>query len=498
MHAQIGDRAAAGVIWLTLQKWAIRLSGIVTIAILTRFLSPEDFGVVAAASTVLPFFALLADLGFATYIVQADRADDEVLSTGFWFSLIAGVVLTVLLVVIAPVLGLLFQSDQVAPVLQVLALSVIVTGVSSVPIAVLRRRMEFRRLAIQGAISAGVAQVVAIGMTLGGLGVWALVGQALSQPFVLGVMAWATAGFRPRALFSWEKFHTMVRFGSQVLGVEFVAMLRAWAEAAIVTAALGLPALGYLNIAQRLVQVVQDLTGSALAPVSTVAFAKIREDRAHLLDSYLRALRLIYVVVSAPLTVVAVAAPLIVPLLFGAGWEPSFQVAQLLALAGIMVVGATLDHGLHYGTGRPGVWFCYAAVVDAVTVATTAVAVRWGLVGVGSGFLVVATLATVVRWFLVSRLLGARPSRIARPFGFLSIAVVASGAAGLLTMSVTDGQPALLRILAVSLAVAGVHLLIVWVLARPALAEVASYLRRLRQPAETADHRLRLNERSDP
>ena len=66
----------------------------------------------------------------------------------------------------------------------------------------------------------------------------------------------------------------MARFGSQVLGVEFVAMCRALAETAIISATLGMAALGYLNIAQRIVQIVQDLTGAALLPVSTVAFSR--------------------------------------------------------------------------------------------------------------------------------------------------------------------------------------------------------------------------------
>lgn len=489
----VGRQAASGVFWLTVQKWVIRLFGFVMIAILTRLLTPEDFGVVAAASSVLPFFYLLADLGFSAYIVQADTADRRMLSTGFWFSTIAGLLLCGLVAGLAPVFGSVFGSDEVVPVLQVMALAVVLVAVASVPIALLRRAMRFRALAVQGTIAAFVAQVIAVTMAFTGFGVWALVGQVLGTAAVTAVLAWMTAGWRPSFAFSRTEFTTMARFGSQVLGVEFVGMCRVFAETAIISGALGMAALGYLNIAQRLVQIVQDLTGSALLPVSSVAFAKIRDSAERLRRAYVRALRMTYALMTPPLTVVAVASPLIIPIIFGKGWTESAPVAQILALAGIVVVGATLDHGLFYGLGKPGRWFVYAVVVDACTVATTAVTARWGLVAVALGFLVIAVLATVSRWFLVARLLEASPRTPAGPFGFLVASVVVGFGAGWAALALSDGLLPIVRILIVGFAVLVADLVLVRLLARPVFDDVVETLSRFgrgtRIPAPQKDGR---------
>lgn len=474
--ASVSEQTASGVLWLTVQKWVIRLSGFVTIAILTRFLSPADFGTVAAATAVLPFFYLLADLGFTAYIVQADTTSRRMLSTGFWFSTIAGFLLCAALVGIAPLGGLVFRSDEVVPVLQVLATAVILTAVSSVPTALLRRNMRFRALAVQGTIAAITAQAIAIAMTLTGFGVWALVGQALASMLVTAVLAWIAAGWRPAFAFSRREFTTMARFGSQVLGVEFVAMCRALAESAIISATLGMAGLGYLNIAQRIVQIVQDLTGSSLLPVSTVAFARIRDSAGRLRGAYIRALRMTYATMSPPLTLVAVAAPLIIPIVFGDGWTQSGRVAQILALAGVMVVGATLDNGLFYGLGKPGRWFTYALIVDVVTVATTAITVQWGLEAVAYGFLGVAGLATVSRWFLVAKLLQESPRKLAGPSGFLAAAVVAGGGTGWATLAVSEGLHPLVRIAVIGLAVLLACLAVALLLARPVIDDISTYL----------------------
>ncbi|WP_116950088.1 lipopolysaccharide biosynthesis protein [Jiangella endophytica] len=472
----VGRQAAAGVLWLTVQKWAVRLSGLVTIAVLTRFLSPEDFGVVAAASTVLPFFYLLADLGFAAYIVQVDHAGRRLLSTAFWFSALAGVVLGVAVVAAAPLFGLAFDSGEVVPVLQVLALAVLATALGSVPTAILRRAMRFRTLAIQGTVASVVAQVVAVAMVLAGSGVWALVGQVLTVQGLTALLAWTAARWWPSFTFSRRQFAVMARFGGQVLGVECVAVCRQWAETAIVSVGLGMAALGYLNIAQRLVQIVQELTGAALLPVTMVAFAKIRDSADRLREAYLRALRMTYAVLAPPLTLLAVGAPLILPLVFGDGWEESVPVAQILALAGIMVVGATLDHGLFYGLGRPGRWFGYALAIDILTVATTALTVRWGLVGVATGFLVVAAVATASRWFLVARLLRTRPWTLAGPFGFLAAAVPVGAAVGWIVMTATAWLPPIVGVALTGLAILVAYAGATAVLAPSVITDIAGYL----------------------
>ncbi len=476
----VGEQATRGIIWLTAQKWAARLFGFVTIIILTRLLTPADFGTVAAASTVLPFFYLLSDLGFAAYIVQVEKTDRRMLSTAFWFSMSAGIVLCAVLVSIAPWLGLIFGDADVIPVMRALSLWVLATAVGSVPLAIMRREMRFSAIAGQATVAALGAQVVAIIMAFNGLGVWALVGQSLTAPVLSTILLWFSVRWRPGLGFSRTDFVRMTRFGSKVLGVEFVAMLRASGEAAVISSTLGLAKFGFMNIAQRLVQMVQDLTGGAIVPVTQVAFAKIRNDADRLRDAYIRALRLTYAALSLPMTFVAVAAPLIVPIVFGNGWNESFAVAQILALAGSLSIGAWLDHGLFYGVGKPGRWFIYALVIDALTLGTTVAMVHLGLVAVSWGFVVVCVVATVVRWFLTSRLLGARWYRVAGPFCYLVVVTIVAGSAGWSARLLTSDLPPLLSVTIIGVVIMIVHLVVTRLIARTVVNEAVRILARTR------------------
>jgi O-antigen/teichoic acid export membrane protein len=413
---QLGRQAASGVLWLAAQKWAVRVSGFATLIVLTRTVSVHDFGVVAAAMTVIPMVYLLSDLGFSTYLLQTDHIDQHSLSTAFWTSVAAGALLSGGLWALAPLLAEAFRTPDLAPVLRALVLSVVPTVLAGVPLAMLRRSMRFRSVAVQALIAAVLAQVVAVVVALQGGGVWALVSQLVVSQWVIAVLAWRSARWLPSLWLSPRLFGRMATFGLRVSAVDLVATTRMWAESWIITVSLGTTALGLINIAVRLVQVAQELTAASLVPVSTVVFAKVRESTERLRGTYVKALGVAYAVVSGMMTLIVVTAPVLIPLLFTDKFRHSVAPAQALSIAGIITLGAMLDHGLFYGLGRPGAWLAYAVVVDAATVATTAVAVRWGIAGVAVGFVFVAVLATAARWVLVGRLVGMRSRAVARPF----------------------------------------------------------------------------------
>lgn len=453
----LGKSAAAGTLWLTGQKWVARLSGLVTIAILTRLISPQDFGVVAAASTITPFVLLLADLGLSTYVVQEKSLNQRLLSTGFWYSASMAAFLAAAMIICSPLIAATFRLPEAAPVLRGLSISVVLVVLGSVPTALLRRRMHFRLLAFQGLIATVAAQVVAIMLAFRGAGAWALVAQLIVSQAIACGLAWRAARWRPRLEFSRSDFIDMARFGGKVVTVDLVATIRATAEAAIISNALGAAALGYLAIAQRLVQVVQELGAAALVPVSTVVFAKVRDSAERLRTAYLKAQRISYAAVSPLMALVVVGGPLIVPLIFGAGWEPSVPVAQALAIAAFFTLGAMLDHGLHYGVGRPGRWLAYAILVDGLTVAVTWLVAPQGLTWVAGGFVIVAFAATVARWVLVGRLLDVRIRGLAGIFLTASIALAGSAAAGHVVRILTDELAPLVSLCAIAAVIGLVH-----------------------------------------
>ena len=412
----LAGRAAAGVLWTTGQKWGARLFGLATLALLTRLLTPADFGVVAIGLAIVPFLYLLSDLGFAAYLVQAESPTDRTLSTAFWYSAAAGLVLAGGLWFAGPAVEALLGIDGSGTVISGFAPAALAVALGSVPLAILRRRMAFGRLAAQGLVAGVLGQLAAVALALLGAGAMALVAQTVVQQAAATLAAAVSARWRPRLAFDPREFRAMARFGVNVVGVELVAIGRAWAENAIVALVLGVTGLGYLSIAQRLVQTAQDLGATSIVPVSTVVFAQIRAGRERLAAAYRRAQGMISLIVIPLMAMIVVAAPELMALVFGAQWDASADPARAYAVAGVLTLGATLDHGLFLGLGRSGVWFAYGLAVDAVTVLVTWLLAPFGLLAIAIGFAGVALAATLARWPLVARQLGTAWTMLAAPF----------------------------------------------------------------------------------
>lgn len=477
--ATLGHSAIAGVVWTALQRWVTRLTGFATVVLLTHLLAPADFGTVAVALSVLPLIYLLVDMGFGTYLVQADDADEALVSTVFWYALAAGILLAGGLAAAAPLIAGSLHVPQAAGILYGLVPLVVISSVGGVPNALLRRKMRFRALAVQAIAAALISQVVTVTLALLGAGAWALVAQVMTAQTIATVFAWVAAGWRPRPLFRPEELRRIAGFGINVFGVEIVALARTWGENLLIVTTLGVSGLGYLNVAQRLIQAAQDLSSAAILPVSTVFFAKVRESGERLRAGYLRALGLTYAAVVPVMVMLVVGAPRVVPVVFGHQWGHSVVPVEALAVAGVLTVAATLDQTLFYGSGRPGRWLGYAVVIDALTVATTAALVHRGLVATSLGFVGVAAVATAWRWRLVGSLLGISARAVARPFGHVAVAALVSGAAGTLTASATAGLSPVASIALIAVVVLVVHASVVRLVLAEEYAELLHLARRL-------------------
>lgn len=462
----LADRTVSGVAWSFAQKWAVRITGFITVAILARMLTPADFGTVAVALAVLPLTYLLADMGFSTYIVQSQSATPKMLSTAFWFSAAAGAVLCGALVAGAPLLASMFQAPDAVPVVWGLAPSVLLVTISTVPMAIMRRRMQFRRLALQSVVASLAGQVAAASLALLNFGVWALVVQTVLYQAVTAVLMWLSAEWRPQWVFSSTEFQSMAAFGVKVVGVDLVAQLRYWLESAILANALGVAGLGFISVAQRLVQIAQDSTAAAVLPVSTVAFAQVRREQERLRSGYLRALGLCLATVVPVMIFLAVSAPALLPLLFGSQWQASVGPSQVLALAGVFTVIAMLDHALFYGVGKPGVWLLYGIAVDVLTVLVALVAAPHGAMAWALGFLTVAVVASVARFPMVGRQIVSPWYKVGAVLVRAVILGIVQALVGVAVLNLIGLQNDILVVCAVATTIGVVHLIGMQVLMR--------------------------------
>lgn len=401
----IKEKAVKGVFWSAMQKWGEQSISFVVFLVLARLLGPEVFGLVALSSIYLAFIQTFLDQGFAEAIVQRQDVEDEHLDTAFWVSICTSLLLTVLSFTGAGLVANIFKEPQLVPIVQWLSLSFILRGLNSVQAAILRRRMDFKSLAVRSLIGIVVGGGVGVVMAYMGCQAWSLVGQQLSN-LVIGVpLMWWVSDWRPGFKISGKHFKDLFSFGINVTGFNLLNFFNRRSDNLLIGFYLGSLALGYYNIAYRLLEIMTQLLTNITAQVAVPAFARLQSEPERVRQGFYRVTQLTSLISFPSFLGVAVLAPQIVPVLFGDEWLASIPVMQVLCIVGILQSLFFFNSSVLLAMGKAN-WRLWINCLNAVTnVIAFAFAVQWGIVAVAAAYAIRGYLFSPIPLLAIQKLI---------------------------------------------------------------------------------------------
>lgn len=89
----LSQKSLEGTALLIVTRFIVRMIGFISVSVTARLLTPEDFGIVGAASLVIALFAVLNQVGIGEYVVRTKEIDEEELHTIWTFRVILSGVL---------------------------------------------------------------------------------------------------------------------------------------------------------------------------------------------------------------------------------------------------------------------------------------------------------------------------------------------------------------------------------------------------------------------
>lgn len=469
----------AGVLSNVSGMLVVRIVRTGTFILLARMLTPADFGLVALAAVITSFAGLLVTAGLTDYLIRVRELRRELVDSAFLFSITVGASLTVLLFVLAPVLGQALGDPRLTPVLRGLAPLFVISGLFSVPQALTVRALRFARLNVAYAVGALISSVAALTVVLLGFGVWGLVAQVLVEALCSGLLIWRAAGLRPGRAWSRAALAEMLSFGGRLLAGNYLSMANTRADNLLVGVFLGPSALGIYSVAYKFLEQVQDILLTSFRNVLLPIFARLSSEPARLRQAWSKVMSLQLLVVVPLFAVAALSADPLVQVLFGAKWAQAAPIMAVLALSGPLAAFSGSSTVAANAEGRVGASLRFAMVSTVLILGGFATALL-----LGGGILAMAVSYVLARAVLAPLSLRMMrgdytPSagelwRVLRPVALGSGVSIAVGA--LVAWAVRDAHP-LLRIVTVGATVMLLQALISGA-SRAVRADVRSVLRR--------------------
>ena len=380
------ERTLRGGIAKIFAQGASFLLRVGSLIVLARLLDPEDFGLVAMVTAIAGVFSVLKDAGLSAATVQRDTISNDQMSTLFWVNMLVGLTLAFLLIASAPIIVTLYHEPRLFWVTVALAVDFVFAGAMAQHSALLQRQMRFDTIALIDIIALLAGMIVAVAMAVGGLGYWALVGQAVILPVACAICTWTAVRWIPGMPRRNVGIRSMMRFGGTVTLNVIVVYIAYNIEKVLLGRFWGADALGIYGRAYQLINVPTSNLNSAFGGVVFSALSRIQDDPNRLKSYFLKGYSM-FLTLTLPITLsCALFADDIVLVLLGPKWTEAAPIFRLLAPT-ILVFALINPLGwLLFATGRVERSLKVAFVLAPLVIAAVVAGIPYGPSGVAFAY----------------------------------------------------------------------------------------------------------------
>jgi O-antigen/teichoic acid export membrane protein len=406
-------RRAFGGAALTVSGRLFRaVQGIAALAILSRYLSPAEFGLISMVTFVSGIAQLFTDFGTRVALVQRRDVTRLEEDSVFWWNVGIGSLLTAAVIILSPQIAQLMGEARMQTPLIWIAPIFVIGSLQGVPLSVLERRLAFGKITSAEVGAALAGSLVAVGMVLLGYKLEALIAQQLAGPIASALIITLSARWRPKLQFSYSAMKPLLSYGSYVTAAGVVQVLASRSDRPIVGGRLSPTDLGFSQMTEQIVFSPLRITVQMVRKVMFPIMATIQNDDARMRRGYI-AMQHGLMTVMAPIAfgLWAVAEPT-VAILLGKGWEMVAVLMGYLTIRSLFNTFNDLNSVIFSAKGWAKFqfkWSLFSATIGIITLLST---VDYGIEAVVAGRLVVAILLTPLNSYFALKLIAQPPGEV--------------------------------------------------------------------------------------
>ncbi len=344
--------AISAMTWKLLERGGNSIVAMAVQIVMARLLVPEQFGMLAIMLVFVNIGNVMVQSGMNTAIIQAEHIERVDCSTVFWMSLAIAIALYAVVFLFAPMLATFYSMPELVWPLRALALLLVVNAYNAVQIAVITRRLEMKKIFNATLISSAVSAVCGIGSALAGVGVWALAVQQLSYQVSNCIAHAKQLDWRPHFEFSIDSARSLFGFGSRLLASGMLDQGYQSLTDLVIGRQFSAAPLGYVSQGKKYPQAIGSVLDGAIQPVMLSAVSRVQNNLFEVKRLVRRALKTSTYAIAPAMTLFAVVAPSLVPLLLGEQWVGSVWFMQVYCLVYALLPIHTTNLQALNGMGR--------------------------------------------------------------------------------------------------------------------------------------------------
>ncbi|WP_277640143.1 MOP flippase family protein [Wolinella succinogenes] len=403
-------KTISGVKWTTASTIFVTVLQLLQLAILVRFLSPVDFGLMAVVMVVMGFAGAFIDMGISNAIIHKQHITHNQLSSLYWLNVFVGFMMFGVVSASAPFVASFYHDDRLIELIVWIASTFIIQSFSQQFGVLWQKEMRFGEIAKIEIINKSFSFVVSVALAYQGYGVYSLVYASIAAATTqtLQYLYLGLKEHRPSLRFQAEDIRPFMSFGLYQMGERTVNYFNFQIDTILIGKLLGLEALGIYNIAKQIVMRPAQIFNPIVTKVTFPAMSKIQDDIPKLKEVYLKTINCLSSINFPVYAFIFVFAHEIVMIMFGAKWLEAVLIIQILSIWAAWRSTGNPIGSLLMARGRADLGFWWNLGLFFYVPFGVWISSHWGLVGVAIGLNAIMATLVYPGWkFLTNPLCGA-------------------------------------------------------------------------------------------
>lgn len=397
MAETLKEKTARGLFWGGLNNGMQQLIGLVFGIILGRLLDPSDYGMMA----MILIFSLIANAlqnsGFTVALTNIKEPRDEDYNSVFWFNIIMGVSLYILLFCCAPLIGAYYHTEAIVPLARYAFLGFVFASFGTAQNAYLFKNLKAMQQAKGAIASVLVSSTVGVVMAYYGARYWALATQSNLYILLNTCFAWHYSPWRPNVHhITFAPVRRMFRFSFKILATTITNHVNNNVLNILLGHYFSPHDTGNYNQAYQWTSKCYYLVQSMVSQVAQPVLVNLKDERERQLLVFRKMMRFDAFISFPLIWGFGMVAKEFIVLAIGEKWLVSAGYIQILSFAGITMPIYTLLTNMILTKGKSGIFFWCTLVFGLLQIVTMLLIWPYGIRN-----MVIVYAALNVAWIFV-------------------------------------------------------------------------------------------------
>lgn len=391
-----GKKVLNNFIWRLAERIGAQGVTFIVSIVLARLLNPAVYGTIALITVFISIMQVFVDSGLGTALIQKKDADDLDFSSVFYANVVFSLVLYGVMFFVAPYIAAFYSQPDLTPVIRVLSLVLIISGVKNVQQSYVSRNLLFKRFfwaTLWGTIGAAI---IGIWMAYKGYGVWALVMQMLFNSLVDTIVLWIMVKWRPKKLFSFYRLKCLWAFGWKMLVSAFLATIYTDLRKLIIGKIYSSEDLAYFDKGRQFPYLIVSNVNTSIDSVLLPTMAKRQDDIYAVRAMTKRSIKISTYIMFPMMMGIAVCAEPLVKILLTNKWLPCIPYLRIYCLTLSFYSIHTANLNAIKALGRSDIYLKVEIVKKIVGLVTLLFSIKLGVLAIAYAMIAEDILGQII------------------------------------------------------------------------------------------------------